>query len=293
MEFPALSYLSYGFLAAAVVCLWLPNRRQANAPLWGLAAGVACVLGVAAGRVDPAGVAVVAALGYALYQMDNRQRGLLGRAGAAGLALLLSLGLGMHVFPYFHNVQVLSGVTVGQGGAPFSLQFNFDKALAGVLLLGFSARLIKTGQQWAAMLKQTLPQAALLAGGVMAVAWWLGSVSFDPKWPASLPLWAANNLLFVCTAEEAFFRGLIQRKLTAACRPLAWGGPLALVGASLLFGLAHYAGGPAVSVLAVLAGLGYGWAYQQTGSIEASILAHFGLNLIHFIFFTYPIALGG
>ena len=35
-------------------------------------------------------------------------------------------------------------------------------------------------------------------------------------------------------------------------------------------------------------GLGYGWVYLRTERIEASILTHFLLNCIHFVFFTYP-----
>jgi len=41
-------------------------------------------------------------------------------------------------------------------------------------------------------------------------------------------------------------------------------------------------------VLAAVAGIVYGYAYEKTQRIEASILCHFGVNIIHFIFFTYP-----
>ncbi|WP_419656688.1 putative CAAX protease family protein [Desulfosarcina variabilis str. Montpellier] len=41
-------------------------------------------------------------------------------------------------------------------------------------------------------------------------------------------------------------------------------------------------------ILATAAGWGYGIIFQRTGSIDASIMTHFGLNTTHFIFFTYP-----
>ena len=41
-------------------------------------------------------------------------------------------------------------------------------------------------------------------------------------------------------------------------------------------------------VFAVLAGAGYGLAYQLTGRIEASILVHFLFNLAHLTLFSYP-----
>ncbi len=40
--------------------------------------------------------------------------------------------------------------------------------------------------------------------------------------------------------------------------------------------------------LATIAGLFYGYAYWKTNRLEASILVHFGLNLIHFVAFSYP-----
>jgi CAAX protease family protein len=41
-------------------------------------------------------------------------------------------------------------------------------------------------------------------------------------------------------------------------------------------------------VLAAAAGLGYAIVYHRTKSIEMSMLAHFGLNAVHFLLFTYP-----
>ncbi|WP_373665542.1 type II CAAX prenyl endopeptidase Rce1 family protein [Sporomusa silvacetica] len=46
--------------------------------------------------------------------------------------------------------------------------------------------------------------------------------------------------------------------------------------------------GISYSIWGTVAGLGYGWIYQHTNQIESSILAHFSLNLIHFLLFTYP-----
>jgi membrane protease YdiL (CAAX protease family) len=42
-------------------------------------------------------------------------------------------------------------------------------------------------------------------------------------------------------------------------------------------------------MLAGVAGVGYGLAYQMTGGrLEASMAAHFTLNTVHFLLFTYP-----
>jgi membrane protease YdiL (CAAX protease family) len=44
-------------------------------------------------------------------------------------------------------------------------------------------------------------------------------------------------------------------------------------------------------VLSTVAGLFYGYAFWKTDRIQSSILVHFSVNLVHFLFFSYP-ALG-
>ena len=121
----------------------------------------------------------------------------------------------------------------------------------------------------------------------MLLAVFLGFVRFDPKLPNSLPLWIITNLLFDCVAEEALFRGFIQRNLSIRMRKIVYGDYLAIICTSILFGLIHYPGGIKYMLLATVAGIGYGWIFDRTKRIESSIVAHFSLNLVHFIFFTY------
>jgi membrane protease YdiL (CAAX protease family) len=116
----------------------------------------------------------------------------------------------------------------------------------------------------------------------------LGFVRWEPKFPPESGLWLGVNLLFTCTAEELLFRGFIQRELQSTLRRFAGGRWIALVVASILFGFAHLAGGLTYVGLATLAGVGYGFIYQRTQRIEASILTHFALNSVHFFAFTYP-----
>ena len=63
---------------------------------------------------------------------------------------------------------------------------------------------------------------------------------------------------------------------------------LAVAVSTVLFGLAHAAGGLGYVFLAGIAGLGYSAVYSVTRRIEAPILVHFLLNATHFIAFTYP-----
>jgi len=81
-------------------------------------------------------------------------------------------------------------------------------------------------------------------------------------------------LWVVALGEEFFFRGLLQQWIAQwTSRPA-----LALVVASILFGAAHlgFRGFPnwRFALAAAVAGWFYGRAYQQAGSIRASMVTH-------------------
>jgi len=97
--------------------------------------------------------------------------------------------------------------------------------------------------------------------------------------PVPLPAWFAlpvffGSFLVVSFSEEFAFRGVLQQHLTRLLGRWA-----ALIVASILFGLGHVGFGnvfpnwPMV-VLAGVAGLFYGQAYMEAGSIRASMLTH-------------------
>lgn len=113
-------------------------------------------------------------------------------------------------------------------------------------------------------------------------------VAFDPKLPQITLIWILRMLLSVCLAEEAFFRGHLQEKLTLALRQYKQGAWIAWGVVSLLFGLVHWPGGMPMILMATLAGLAYGFAYLKTGRLEAAVLVHFFVNLIHFLLLSYP-----
>lgn len=213
MKISDLTYVSYGLLYAAVFCLWLPaNWRVGKLPLWSILSGVACIIAVAIRQLEMVGLLAAALLGCALFYAERGSNSA-GRRFGNLAALLIALALGAHLFPGFHNALVLDNVIISDHGAPFSMYLNFDKALAGLLILGIMHRRLCTKAQWLVMLKTTVPYALLLGSVVLLLVWSVGKVAFDPKLPASSPIWLINNLLFVCMTEEAFFRGFVQKKL--------------------------------------------------------------------------------
>ena len=187
----------------------------------------------------------------------------------------------VHVIPGFNNLQVLDKVTAGPLSAPFSMYLNLDKPLA--LFALFLAYPFLLGSEAKGRVKPALLVMIPLLS-LLPIAAMLGALKPELSLPSWWWLFALNNLILTCVAEEALFRGFVQQSLS---RRFDW--RLGLVIASILFGLAHFAGGPLLIVFATLAGLGYGLVFHFTGRLWCAVLAHFLFNFCHLVFFTYPI----
>lgn len=204
------------------------------------------------------------------------------RGVALTLVLLWALALTLHLVPGFDNLKVLDRVQAGPASVLFTLYLNLDKPLIFFgLLLAWPALLGPGGAiRWRPLALLILPLAALLI-----TAWQLGALKPEVGLPHWWWLFALNNLLFTCVAEEALFRGLIQQGVASRSKP--W---LGLLVASLLFGAAHLAGGPLLVLFAALAGACYGLAFLLSGRLGVAITIHFLFNFAHLALFTYPLA---
>lgn len=187
----------------------------------------------------------------------------------------------VHVIPGFNNLQVLDKVTAGPLSAPFSMYLNLDKPLA--LFALFLAYPFLLGGEAKGRVKPALLVMILLLS-LLPIAAMLGALKPELSLPSWWWLFALNNLILTCVAEEALFRGFVQQSFS---RRFDW--RLGLVIASILFGLAHFAGSLLLIVFATLVGLGYGLVFHFTGRLWCAVLAHFLFNFCHLVFFTYPI----
>ena len=292
MAIPAISLINLSpfiLLMVTVPLLWAGPR------FWITTFVLAIAAGYLVGALAAAAGLLIAILAIACLAFDRSNdfeepwKRRVAKAVSVIFIVVLSIGLAVHKLPGFHNLQVMSGAVFSPDSAPFNLWLNFDKAAAGILLLGLTYRpSMRTGFEWIPALKQALALGLLTVAVVTGLALLTGFVRWAPKFDPQFALWASDNLLLTCMSEEAFFRGFIQHQIATALSARPWGYIIAITISALLFGLAHLAGGWTYAALAAVAGVGYGLVLHRTQRIEMSILTHFAVNATHFLLFTYP-----
>jgi len=206
------------------------------------------------------------------------------------IIVLLSFGFSFHLFPDVTNWLLADTLQVSQDAPAFAYYWNFDNPFIGLFVLGFHLKLLSTKFEIKAILTKTLTITCLSLGAILTATIFLGVVKFDPKCPLVTPVWLIGNLFFTVIPEEAFFRGFLQQQLTLVI-PNKAAPVIANLIISIVFALAHifFVSNPSYLLIAFLASLLYGTLYHVTRSIESAIFAHYLLNVIHFIFFSYPI----
>ncbi|MBQ4835520.1 CPBP family intramembrane glutamic endopeptidase [Pseudoalteromonas luteoviolacea] len=192
----------------------------------------------------------------------------------------------IHAFPGFSNPLVIESYMVSNNAVPFSKHLNFDKLMVAIALLALVVPRGRTSMgknSGKVFVLSSLAVVSGLAGGVLS-----GLVEWEPKLSPILVGWIITNLLVTCYAEEAFFRGFIQTQMQNTFKHHHLGDKLTVFCSGVLFGLVHFPGGLAYTLIATILGIGCAYGYQKTNNILVPIYIHFVFNLLHFCLFTYP-----
>ncbi len=123
---------------------------------------------------------------------------------------------------------------------PFTLYFNIDKPMLIFALLILVPNILSNNEYNWRDISLSFTQKIIIGGGLITLpllAWALQLVKPELTLPSWWWIFAINNLIFTCVAEEVLFRGYIQGFL---CKKLS--APIAIIIASILFGLVHFAG---------------------------------------------------
>jgi uncharacterized protein len=284
----------FATLTLALACLWAPRITAwpHASRIWIVPGALALILALVGGVIDPRGLAVLLAFAAACISA-NRASGLVFGIVAHATLLAIGAGLFLHVMPGIDNPRVVTDVVLGPGAMPYTKYLNFDKGMAGLFLLGLYAPDRPAQDEGVRHIPGFLWRFALVVIVAMVMSLARGYVRWDPKLPSWWPMWVWSMIFLTALPEEAAFRGvaqtwIAQRLVSTSPTTETTATTVAIIFAGALFGLAHIAGGPAYVLLALVAGIGYGWVYASTRSIGLAIATHAGLNTIHFFLFTYP-----
>lgn len=203
-----------------------------------------------------------------------------------GVWFIVSALLVTHSVPGYQGLQLTEAIVLKPGSLPTALYLNHDKVWVAWSLLCFLPLFRRSDAGIPRLANRHLTWPVLGFVATLALALTLGLIDWQPGIPPFFWVFALSNLVNTCVAEELLFRGVVQRRLMQLWSPL--GGLLA---ASVLFGLAHFAGGWGYVAVATVAGLVYGLAYWLGGRLVWAVLVHWGLNLTHLLLFTYPMSL--
>lgn len=277
-----LNYLPFILLLLTILSLWLPTKSSVQP--WKPLFLITIISGIYTGAAN-----IIAAISIViLYGLISIYGKVSPRLKPLSWLLVFALAftLELHLIPGFHNLLILDKVKITADAMPFTLYLNFDKTIAGLLIIGLTLPRVNSLANLTLMLKQVFVRLPLVLLIILILSYTFGYVRFEPKLAPQLWLWMISNLFFTCIAEEGLFRGFFQEYLSSF--KYKYAEYVAIVIPALFFGAIHFPGGIKYVILATVAGSLYGWIYKVTRRIEASMLAHFMLNLIHILFFTYP-----
>jgi membrane protease YdiL (CAAX protease family) len=283
------AYLPFLLLLTAVIGLWMHRAIWIGALLAAIVAGYfsGALYGLAA-----LWIALLAALALAYARMraiSGSSTDPVWQAFVGAVFFLFALAMSLALLPGFTRVVLVDAAALSPGAAPYDIAVGFPKVVTGILILGLiNPVLVRSWSELGRVLARAAPVFAITALVALAAVLLMGYTRFAPKWTVVFLLWAPINLFFTCLSEEAFFRGFIQHELSRVGSRPALAAGIALGIAAVLFGLAHFSGGPTYVIAAAIAGVGYGWAFMRTGRVEGAMAVHFGVNATHFLLFTYP-----
>jgi membrane protease YdiL (CAAX protease family) len=276
-----LKYFTYITLLFSILSLWIPNKTKYKP--WEILLFISLIFSLISSITNIIGFLSIILFYFLIksyLKCNPKCQYILWL-----LVFIFSLALHGHFIPGFHNLLVLSSIQFTHDAIPYTVYLNFDKTITGLIIIGLTFKLAKNQQEWKSLFQQVIYRSPIIIL-IIALSIIFNYIKFDPKVPPYLSIWIINNLFFVCLAEEGFWRGFVQQSLSKL--KYQYAEYVALIVSAILFGICHYAGGTKYIILATIAGIIYGWIYKITKRIEASILMHFILNLLHILLFTYP-----
>jgi membrane protease YdiL (CAAX protease family) len=271
----------------AIISLWAgTNLRALKYSL----ISSAIFVGLVVGNIDLIG-AIVCTLYLAIcyiYYQNKLSRPILYDILALTI-LALGVGLKTHNIPGFHNIKLISNVILNVDSAPYSLWLNVDTAILALSILAAYFKPIQSFKSFYKIIINILPVTALFIVLISTTSCLIGLTRIDVKLPDFWMLWVIVNLLTTVLSEEALFRFFLQNYIMKKVTEIPFGTIITLLIPAIIATFIHTFFGIGYYILVFISQLFYGYIFLKTGRLEASITTHFSVNLIHFLFFSYPV----
>ncbi|OQB39866.1 MAG: hypothetical protein BWY04_01505 [candidate division CPR1 bacterium ADurb.Bin160] len=145
--------ICYGLLSISICSNWVNCKfnqyKQITLSLFVLS----LLSGIIYGYVAPYSFFIAAFLFLASYiYFENKKFKWIGFAVLSLISILLAL----HLFPGFHNYNIVKNIQLTDNSLNYSLYLNFDKAMAGFIILTFQKDLINSFSQLINVVKKML-----------------------------------------------------------------------------------------------------------------------------------------
>ncbi len=277
-----IEFFSYFFVLLSIYGLWLFKKRV----VYGFAA-LALVISLIADVVDISGFTMIASytflvMAYYKHTLFKPVKFLLFIT-----IFFFSILLMKSLIPGVYNWQIIDNEFLSTGAVQYSLYLNIDKAAIAIVLGLFVLKPIRHISQVVHIFRDIFP--LMIFGVTLLIALGLVSttVDFDFKMPDLWLIWMIVNLGILCVSQELFLRLFLQDTITTYLPNNIAGKGVAILICAMIFAFL-FPPHPNVYFMTFIAALFYGYAYERSKRVEASILLHFIINCIHFFFFTYP-----
>lgn len=275
-----LAYVSYGFLLASLLSLWVKK----NPWIWGSLLVISLGIGLQKNVVDLPVLVLIAVL-VLTFILLTKELNQLWRLFLVMLAAILSAGLITHYIKGFYeynwgtqhqNVFFLPRITL-----------HYENPLLAICILGIYLDTLETWEQWKVFVKKSIVWALLAVVLFGVYIYFFKPVSWNPTFTLIAPKWLVYQLFFIIIPQEAFFRGFIQKEIESGLMN-SFSSVLAVLISALLSTSLFFLYGFSLqnAVFLFFLNLLYGTIYAITHIIESSIFLHFILACVLFFGFS-------
>ena len=280
----SIAFFSHFFSLFSVCSLWVFEKKRFA--IMAIATSIICA--VLTSVISPKALFIITIYFAANYLFFKVQVRPFSKAMLGIMIFVISWLLASHMVSGFISWQIVNEEQISVDGEKYSLYLNIDKVIAGLGITIFALVPLRRAIHIRNMIVKMLPSTILAVSIVAFAGMVMKVVSFDPKFPDLWITWIVISLLVHCVAEEALFRLFLQGGIQNILSTYKYAPVISILISSAAYTAYMFPESTNFLAAIFVGNLFFGYVYYKTQRVEASILLHFIINLIHFFFFTYP-----